>query len=911
MTSKSARLPLSDSSGYMQLTLMGVLACTLLALGFLLILQSPVQAFVGKNASCSASGCHVNTNASSAFNVSINGTPGTSVTVAAGGTFEIDYTFTNMANGYGVGAEIAVPSGWTVGRGTANNPTVTGGWNSAWDATDGVTAGWTGGYSTSGEFAGSPVGYSINYAGTSWDTGNRDSAYDDGTAGKDLDGTAEKMGVDARITVPAGTPAGTYTVMVLGIGHDASRKAHDEQTITVTVSSGISQTITVTSPAPANAPYNSQFTVAATASSGLPVSYSSGSTSICTNSGATFTMVSGTGTCIVQYDQAGGSGYSAAPRVTSNTTATKISQAAVSVTAPANAYYGQTGLSASASGGSGTGAYSYSAGSSTACTVNATNGALTITSGSGTCDITATKAADTNYTVSATSNTASVAIAKASQATVSVTAPANAYYGQTGLSASASGGSGTGAFSYSAGASTACTVNAANGALTITSGSGSCSITATKAADTNYNISATSNTASVTISKATPTVSAWPTAATITYGQTLANSALTGGTASTPGAFAFTAPATAPNAGTAPQGVTFTPTDTTNYNNATGSVSVTVDKANQTITFTALANKTFGDASFTLSATGGASGNPVTFANSNPAVATVDGTTVTIVGAGITTITASQAGTTNYNAATDVFQALTVDKANQTIIFAALPAKNVGDADFAPGATASSTLAITYTSSNTAVATIVGGLIHIVGPGATDITASQAGNTNYNAATDVIQPLTISASGTPTLNVTISGTGSVNSTPSGISCTSGTCSADFTSGQSVDLLATPAWNYDFSGWSGACSGNNTTCTVTVNGLTDVSATFVPKQLVKLPGGYYPSLQDAYAAASNNDIMQLRDQVFSENLDFNRPVQLTIDGGWNADYTAVTGSTTINGSVTVIDGGITVNNMIIQ
>jgi hypothetical protein len=163
--------------------------------------------------------------------------------VAAGGTFELDWTFTSMANGYGVGVEVAVPTGWTVARGTSNTPTVTGGWNSAWDQTDGVTAGWgVGPYDTSGEFAGSPQGYSITYAGTSWDTGNRDSAYDDGSAGKDLDGTANKMGVDARITVPAGTVPGTYTVVVLGIGHDASRKAHDEQAITVTVTPSVTST---------------------------------------------------------------------------------------------------------------------------------------------------------------------------------------------------------------------------------------------------------------------------------------------------------------------------------------------------------------------------------------------------------------------------------------------------------------------------------------------------------------------------------------------------------------------------------------------------------------------------------------------------------------------------------------------
>jgi hypothetical protein len=162
-----------------------------------------------------------------------------------------------------------------------------------------------------------------------------------------------------------------------------------------------------------------------------------------------------------------------------------------------------------------------------------------------------------------------------------------------------------------------------------------------------------------TVSKATPTVTSAPTATAITYGQTLASSTLSGGTASVAGAFTFTSPSTAPNAGTANQSVTFTPTDNTNYNTTTANVSVSVNKANQTITFGALADKTTDDTPFALTATA-SSGITVSYSSSNTAVATVAGSTVTIVGAGQTTITASQAGDANYNAATSVDQTLTV-----------------------------------------------------------------------------------------------------------------------------------------------------------------------------------------------------------------------------------------------------------
>ena len=81
----------------------------------------------------------------------------------------------------------------------------------------------------------------------------------------------------------------------------------------------------------------------------------------------------------------------------------------------------------------------------------------------------------------------------------------------------------------------------------------------------------------------------------------------------------------------------------------------------QTITFDPLATKSILDSSFELNASA-SSGLPVVYASSNSAVATVSGSTVTIVGAGVTTITASQSGNSVYLAATDVTQNLTVTK---------------------------------------------------------------------------------------------------------------------------------------------------------------------------------------------------------------------------------------------------------
>ena len=193
---------------------------------------------------------------------------------------------------------------------------------------------------------------------------------------------------------------------------------------------------------------------------------------------------------------------------------------------------------------------------------------------------------------------------------------------------------------------------------------------------------------------------------------------------------------------------------TINDNNYSGTATDTlvIAKANQTITFGTLPSKPFTDPDFALTATA-SSGLAVTYVSSDPTVATVTtGGTVHLVKTGTTTFTASQAGNANYNAASDGTSTLVVLAAGQTITFGTLPAKTYGAVDFALGATASSTLPVSYVSSNTAVATVSSNTVTIVGAGTTTITASQAGNGNFAAATDVTQTLTVNkAAATVTL----------------------------------------------------------------------------------------------------------------------------------------------------------------
>jgi hypothetical protein len=164
-------------------------------------------------------------------------------------------------------------------------------------------------------------------------------------------------------------------------------------------------------------------------------------------------------------------------------------------------------------------------------------------------------------------------------------------YGQTLTNSSLSGGAATNSANNAsvAGGFAFTTPATAPGA-----GTASQSVTFTPADTTDYN-SATVN-VSVTVNKRTPVLKV-PVATAITYGQTLANSSLSGGAAtnsanntSVAGSFAFTTPATAPGAGTANQSVTFTPSDTTDYNLATVNVSVTVNQASPAFAFSSSKN---------------------------------------------------------------------------------------------------------------------------------------------------------------------------------------------------------------------------------------------------------------------------------------------------------------------------------
>jgi sugar lactone lactonase YvrE len=156
---------------------------------------------------------------------------------------------------------------------------------------------------------------------------------------------------------------------------------------------------------------------------------------------------------------------------------------------------------------------------------------------------------------------------------------------------------------------------------TSTLAAGTHSITAVYSPGTGSSFTTSSATVlSQTVTRATPSVTAWPTANSITYGQTLASSMLSGGASTPAGSFAFTTPTTKPGAGAASQSVTFTPTDATDYSTLTGTASVTVNKASSSTALVSSLNPSIVGQSVNLTATvtgqyGGIATGTVTFSN--------------------------------------------------------------------------------------------------------------------------------------------------------------------------------------------------------------------------------------------------------------------------------------------------------
>jgi hypothetical protein len=173
--------------------------------------------------------------------------------------------------------------------------------------------------------------------------------------------------------------------------------------------------------------------------------------------------------------------------------------------------------------------------------------------------------------------------------------------------------------------------------------------------------------------------------------------------------------------------------------------SFSVSKGSQHIVFSSIppSAAALGDPSYLVSATA-SSGLSVAFSSGAPSVCSLEGQTVSFVGAGTCTIDANQAGSDDYDAAPRAQQSFTVEKASQLVDFTSSPpASMTVGATYVVAATASSGLPVAFSSAAPSVCLVEGSTVSFVGAGTCTIEAEQAGDPEYDAAPETQQSFTV------------------------------------------------------------------------------------------------------------------------------------------------------------------------
>jgi gliding motility-associated-like protein len=274
---------------------------------------------------------------------------------------------------------------------------------------------------------------------------------------------------------------------------------------------------------------------------------------------------------------------------------------------------------------------------------------------------------------------------------------------------------------------------------------------------------------------------------------------------------------------------------TPNLQTSFSTLNITTLKLSQTITFAATVSAIYGAADFDPGATSDNNTIGITYSSSDQTVATIVANKVEIIKAGTVTITASQAGSALYNAATAKQQTLTINPASLTITannvtksFGYTLTSGAGSGAFTSTALQNSesigSVTITYgtgAAAADAAGTYNGSVVASAATGGT-FTAS-----NYNI-TYVAGNITVSATPIPTISTT--GTLSALSTTYGIASASGTFSvsgANMTAG----ILVTAPAGFEVSTSAGTGFGP----TVTVGPAGTIASTPVYIRLAAADG----------------------------------------------------------------------------
>jgi len=256
-----------------------------------------------------------------------------------------------------------------------------------------------------------------------------------------------------------------------------------------------------------------------------------------------------------------------------------------------------------------------------------------------------------------------------------------------------------------------------------------------------------------TINKADPTGVAWPTGLTATYGQTLADIPLTSHTNGGAGTFEWDTPNTSVgNAGTQSHSMTYKPTNT-NYNTSTQNVTITVNKADPTVTFPTNLTAVYGQTLVNISLPG----DGIIVTAGAFSWTTGNSTSVGDVGTRTHNMTFTPTVTANYNTLTQDVN-ITVNKANPDVTFPTNLTATYGQtlSQISPNGTSVTPGAFSWTASGT---TSVGN----AGTRAHNVTFAPTDTANYNTLNQDVNIEVGKAAGAVVAAPTVNGTPTLNS----------------------------------------------------------------------------------------------------------------------------------------------------
>jgi hypothetical protein len=595
------------------------------------------------------------------------------------------------------------------------------------------------------------------------------------------------------------------------------------------------QTIQFSSVPPAAAVVGgTPYTIGATASSGLTVTFSADATSagVCAVSGATVTFA-GAGTCVIDADQPGDANYLAAAQAQQSFPVMLVPQAvSFSSTPPAAAVVGDPSYTIAASASSGLGVrFSLSPGSAGVCTLTGSSVSFV---GAGTCTIDADQAGNSTYQAAAQVQQSFTVVAPSASPqsiTFTSTAPAAATVGGATYAVSAAASSGLAvAFTIDAASSSVCSIA---GTTISFIGTGTCTIDADQPGNSSY-LAAQQAQQSFAVGLASQAIS---------FTSAAPSGAVAGDPPYTVTASATSGLAVAFSADSSSAGVCTVSGSSVSFV-GTGTCTIDADQPGngtygaagrvqqsfgvgqpsapsvQSITFTSTAPSaaTPGGAPYGVSAIA-SSGLAVVFSadSTSAGVCTVSGSTVTPVGTGTCTIDADQPGNASYQAAPQVQQSFTVGLTPQSISFSSTPpaAATVGGASYTVAATATSGLPVAFSvvAGSAGVCSISGSTVSFTGAGTCTVNADQAGNSSYSAAAQVQQSFTVStpskSSQTITFTSTAPSSASIGGTPYHVTATA-------SSGLAVSFSIA-------AGSAGVCSISGSTVSFTGSGTCVVDA----------------------------------------------------------------------------------------